>query len=493
MTIDGSSFESASSFHSLARVEAICEDIPIIEEKSKVSPSHSVTSTSSGSYCMPPMKASSPRHSLPKPIQVTGKKGKRESVSDDERSEKILSSSHDEKEYKTLRVRRSRDWSEDERRRKKGNFKLEFEKDLLKSSLTTPLVRPSGVAKKISPDDKTALNILDGASPSKQKRFRPKTRKTPRNRTPIAGDEPRLHRHKSAINKSPEKPLMATAPMQLQPVPHPAKLSPSKFMKPCMMASPMKHQKKSSTVQRLKAISTESLRSVSPGSDSVFYSEADILEHQIHCHHCGKEVEVVTATADGSEESVVIVDDGPDIVQPPEGFADSPNGVTRTPPALKYYKRFRAEDRKHKKGQNGRAKVSLTDFEHNKKIKVLISNKQSEERGTEDPIKAKMRGAGSSPCMAPSGVFAHEHHGHDPEQGIYHGSYTMGAWLCIADRDVWRSKEVPHEVRFNDERRASTDSEKDFKKKYQAITHRLVHRKSCVEMYRRQNSNSFGE
>lgn len=105
----------------------------------------------------------------------------------------------------------------------------------------------------------------------------------------------------------------------------------------------------------------------------------------------------------------------------------------------------------------------------------------------------KIRGTGSSPCVVPS-PFAHEHH-HELEQGIYHGSYSHGSWICIGDKDFWRKNETPSDAKYSEssERRASTESEKEFRKKYQAITHRLVHRKSCVEMYRRQSSNSFGE
>ncbi|XP_052864592.1 uncharacterized protein LOC128271190 [Anopheles cruzii] len=548
-TQEGSSFESASSIYSLARVDAVCEDTAPIEASQpatsvspqipvpplpKPSPTHSVSSSSSDSFGAKKGSPSRPTIASVKAHATKAvKPGKPPSVSDDERSEKRYSSSHDEQEPAgaglpkvhgagatgtiARSARRGRDWNEEERRRKKSTFKLEFDKDSIKTYTTPMLRQPSPGFKKLSPEDKSALNVLDGASPSsKQKRFRPKTRKSPRARSAVpedtgtsggvsSGTLPR--RSKTPLVRSPDKPTTTTTPTTAAvgivatvtlatPVVAgpPNKLSPSQCQYYSQIRSPPSggspRKQKISPEKRLQAISTESLRSVSPGSDSVFYSEADALSHseQVHCSHCGKEVEVANLPGE-SEESLRTLDstdggDRPDIVQPPEGFADSPE-CTRTPHHTRLYKkmdkRFRSEDRH----------IDRRHFKSRQEYRA-----KSEERGKEDVEPNNLRPAGSSPCVGPGGHAEHPVAA-EPEQGIYHGNYRAGLWICIADRDVWRRHELPDgsferpkEV-GSGERRGSTDSERDFRKKYQAITHRLVHRKSCVEMYRRQNSNSF--
>ncbi|KAF2356643.1 hypothetical protein FHG87_012599 [Trinorchestia longiramus] len=111
--------------------------------------------------------------------------------------------------------------------------------------------------------------------------------------------------------------------------------------------------------------------------------------------------------------------------------------------------------------------------------------------------------------------------GEDDERGVHSEAYRASPWLLLAACDelrVWRkdsapcSVPIPPHVRIkgfdNDEdpaddltapeggtcRRGSGDStcsEKDFRRKYQAVTHRLVHRKASIEMFRRLANNTF--
>lgn len=136
------------------------------------------------------------------PVHDQPTKLKSGSVSDDDKSEKRYSSSgyyespHDDGtlkssilmtiliqcyfffflENKPSRPRRLRDWNDDERRRRKEKMRLDIEKENMKS-LMSPIKKGNATFKQISPDDRAAMNILDGTSPNKAKRLRPKTRR----------------------------------------------------------------------------------------------------------------------------------------------------------------------------------------------------------------------------------------------------------------------------------------------------------------------------
>ncbi|XP_018372715.1 PREDICTED: uncharacterized protein LOC108767362 isoform X1 [Trachymyrmex cornetzi] len=234
---------------------------------------------------------------------------------------------------------------------------------------------------------------------------------------------------------------------------------------------------------RLKALSAESLRSVSPGSDSVFYSEsADqpcisvAALDAAHCHHCGREV---------PEE----------IVRPPAGFADSPEGhrtsskhVTGHRLYKKFDKRYRSEDRgdrRHRRSSAGRSDIRA----------------KSEERATPRPgSRGSIDDMGRRRLQARSTDASMEILTGREDEDTYVEPYLSSEWIYIGDLEeshVWKrpdSRDGDDEDSIHKERRdsqESTESEKNFKKRYQAATHRMVHRKSSGEMYKRIQTKCF--
>lgn len=122
----------------------------------------------------------------------------------------------------------------------------------------------------------------------------------------------------------------------------------------------------------------------------------------------------------------------PTIVQPPADFADSPDGPRTAHHSTRLYKkldkRFRSEERhgerRHYRNRQESARAK--------------SEERGKDEGKKEPI---LRPAGSSPCVVVEGNFNVRDQVADPEQGIYHGFYRLGTWICITDRDVWRRHE----------------------------------------------------
>nr|XP_033321102.1 uncharacterized protein LOC117217425 isoform X3 [Megalopta genalis] len=236
---------------------------------------------------------------------------------------------------------------------------------------------------------------------------------------------------------------------------------------------------------RLKALSAESLRSVSPGSDSVFYSEsADQLTASPHvtpqCHNCGREV---------SEE----------IVRPPAGFADSPEGHRATPkyvPGHRLYKKFdkkyRSEDRgdrRHRRSSAGRSDVRAKSEER-------AATRHGSRGSIDESAMGRKRLHARSTDVSLEILTGRE------DEDSYVEPYTSSDWIYIGDLEeshVWRRPDgkddedaVPESI--VKERRSSqesTESERNFWKYYQVATLKMIHGKISGEMYKRIQTKSF--
>ena len=84
---------------------------------------------------------------------------------------------------------------------------------------------------------------------------------------------------------------------------------------------------------------------------------------------------------------------------------------------------------------------------------------------------------------------------------IYYSSKIIHKHYIICNTNIWHS-ELTHFFPYSDQQPLnplqrsdsleSTQSEREFRKKYQAITHRMVHRKSSAVMYSKILERTFG-
>ncbi|KYQ57473.1 hypothetical protein ALC60_03434 [Trachymyrmex zeteki] len=258
---------------------------------------------------------------------------------------------------------------------------------------------------------------------------------------------------------------------------------------------------------RLKALSAESLRSVSPGSDSVFYSEsADqpcisvAALDAAHCHHCGREViyylsgtsfylficqSICLLSLSCMPSCCFTPEVSEEIVRPPAGFADSPEGHRTSSKHVTGHRLYKKFDKRHRRSSAGRSDIRA----------------KSEERATPRPgSRGSIDDMGRRRLQARSTDASMEILTGREDEDTYVEPYLSSEWIYIGDLEeshVWKrpdSRDGDDEDSVHKERRdsqESTESEKNFKKRYQAATHRMVHRKSSGEMYKRIQTKCF--
>nr|CAI5843591.1 unnamed protein product [Callosobruchus analis] len=254
------------------------------------------------------------------------------------------------------------------------------------------------------------------------------------------------------------------------------------------------HNHVTADTAKLKALSAESLRSVSPGSDSVFYSDPSshaAMDQQVHCLHCGKEVDIVnTDEAEKSVGSNSTETQQQDIVQPPAGFEDSPRTKTAGRLFKKLDRRIRSEERTLIENRKHRYK-SDSEERASRRTHSPNSTRAQPQRPKSTPQLRSGASSGSSPSLLNAAPEDED----DLSQAVYDAPYLDGLWVYVDERDEVAAGGHLSPNEFDRSKRkgsvSSTESEQEFKRRYQANTHRMVHRKSCLEMYKRQDSKSF--
>ncbi|VVC26144.1 Hypothetical protein CINCED_3A015350 [Cinara cedri] len=224
----------------------------------------------------------------------------------------------------------------------------------------------------------------------------------------------------------------------------------------------------------IKTVSAESLRSISPGSDSVFYSDpSNRVSLPSRCTQCMTDVDI-NYSNNANIEAI-------DIVKPPEGFGDSPEEPPTTP-IKRLAKRYRSEERR----KNGRSEQIRAKSEE-RAVKNFKEKGRPMTRSTNVSME-RLNGSRTS-----------LHSDDDDWSGVYTTPFTSFSWIYIDNVEefyVWKKPSDLPDIKSSPESQRrdsieSTCSEHEFRVKYKTITHRMVHRKSSLEMFKRLASKSF--